>query len=912
MFFSSCQKFDYMILLYKKEREMPVKRFISVLSSLLVLPAFAEVAPVYYDDVVEYADEMSDVEEVAPVAQKNVQQRTTINRSTSASRAISSAPNASARTNTASRAVASSPRTATTTASRGTVARTAKSSGTAVSARNAAGNKPVKARVSVNNPNVMAGYRGVVDKVSGQPAVITTNSVYNANDKSGSSRIGIANRRASARLSTVIAPTTSATTPALTQEEVTSTTNNLTAIAELTDYCKAQYAACMDNYCNVLDDNQGRCSCSKNVKNYEKTEQTLAQATEDFQNVVQQIRYIGLTSDQVESLFNETEAELTMKSNTDSSRLKNSLDAIKKKIVDVSTPSATSTAVTSGLTLDMNGLLTADFSAGFDLNSFLNMNNSNTASVSNQRGEQLYKTAASRCKTSVLNSCTAQGIEANIITNAYDLEIDKQCVLYERALNDANAEMKANVTNAATILQQARLLLAQNKNSYDLRGCVAAIDSCMQDEYVCGSDYELCLDPTGKYLSGGEIIKGGTPGVSGGQTINTVPATEQVITNVNGTQVTTNTFENWYSNGMWNLYSTWNYDKSGCNVKTNSTGTGGTNTINADIKQCNAWSFGPNENLGEYVDYHLSQWKNDYSKSNEQTKTDYMATYLLQKIGYIDKNDKVHGMCASVMKQCQDYTFKVSKNKKTYIPNNEVIRQYLNMTLPKLKTQQDAIIADYAEGCRTDVQSCLTSNGYEDSNESSTASRTAVNACAAEIATCMSVGGYQISDGAKLTLRAMSDWVRSMMMTCSEGYKLVDDGINQTKCEVCPAYKVVVNAELDKFPGLIDNPDKPYMFASDIDKYKNPGEGNLNRSTSVQSVSAGGRATDCSCPEGYTDYVIKGSRDVDGYYSLYNLGTPYSTEEAALIGEHVCIDETAKCSGSISGTSYNITGCSEL
>ena len=37
-----------------------MKRFITVLSSLLVLPAFAEVAPVYYDEIVEYTDEMLD------------------------------------------------------------------------------------------------------------------------------------------------------------------------------------------------------------------------------------------------------------------------------------------------------------------------------------------------------------------------------------------------------------------------------------------------------------------------------------------------------------------------------------------------------------------------------------------------------------------------------------------------------------------------------------------------------------------------------------------------------------------------------------------------------------------------------------------------------------------------------------
>ena len=34
-----------------------MKRFIAVLSGLLVLPAFAEVAPIFYEDVIEYAED---------------------------------------------------------------------------------------------------------------------------------------------------------------------------------------------------------------------------------------------------------------------------------------------------------------------------------------------------------------------------------------------------------------------------------------------------------------------------------------------------------------------------------------------------------------------------------------------------------------------------------------------------------------------------------------------------------------------------------------------------------------------------------------------------------------------------------------------------------------------------------------
>ena len=781
-----------------------MKRFITVLSSLLVLPAFAEVAPVYYDDVIEYSDDMIDDEEIimdeAQAPAKSVAQRNTINRSTSASRAISSATQSgTSRANTSTRAVASSPRSTTGT-SRGTVSRTAKTnavvsrtptsaSRATVTSRNTQSAKPVTARVGTSDNSIMPGNKYSTRGTTGATLTDSGNALYIPN----SARVGVT-RRATSRASTSAAVDT---TPVITQEDITSTTTTLTALAELTDYCKAQYAACMDNYCNVLDDNEGRCSCSKNLKNYAKTEEALAQATSDFQEVVQKIKYIGLSSTQIEALFAETEAEISMKSNTDNSRLKNNLDAIKKKIVDVSSPNSTAYDATNGISLDVTGLLNADFTSGFDLNSFLGVSTaSNTSNVSNQRGEQLFKTATNRCKTAVLNSCVAQGIDANVITNSYDLEIDKQCMAYERNLNEANNEMRNNVANATNILQQARLLLTQNKNSYDLRGCVAAIDSCMQDEYVCGDDYELCLDPTGKYLANGEIVKGGTPGVAGGQVKQTSEYTAA---------------SGWTSNGMYNLYAVWDYD---------------TNK--------NAWSVSNDENLGGYVDEALDNWKSVYNKST--TNTDNMAIYLLQKIGYIDTkdNEKVHGMCASVMKQCQDYTFDSQKTNKKYLPSNEVVRQYLNATLAKIKVRQDEILADYASSCRADVQSCLSTNGYDESNTSSTASKTAVNSCSSEITTCMSVGGYQVKDGVKLTLRAMTDWVASMLINCPVNTYLADDGIGDGNVVGGATGVAIQCTACASVPKRVDG---------------------VNQTVKVPTYSSGGQVTRCSCPDGYSDYV---------------------------------------------------------
>ena len=700
----------------------------------------------------------------ADVAQRNVAGR-------SVSRAISTGTgtNNNSRTSTGTRAVASSPRNAQQT-QRGIVSRTAKtqsvsarSSGatrsratvsarsTTNATRTSATSKPVTARVAATG-NVISGTR----TNSGTPGVLTDSGdpLYISN----SARVGTNRRSTTARNSSVVG----ASTPIITPENISETTSTLDALAELTDYCKAQYAQCMDNYCNVLDDNQGRCSCSGNISKYEKTEKSLADLSESFQDVVQKIKYIGLTASQIEALFAETEAELAMKSNSDTSVLKNSLDNIKKKIIDVTSGKSTSTGLLDGLSFDMSGLLDTDFSAGlFDLNSFLG-----NSKVSNQRGTSLFNTATQRCKTAVLNSCVAQGIDANVVINSYDLAIDKQCIEYERSLNEANNDMRNNVRNAQNILQQARLLLAQQKNAYDLRGCVAALDECMQDEYVCGDDYELCLDPTGKYLANGEIVKGGIPGVAGGSSVNQDNVTDTNITS-------------WLSCGMYGLYKTWDYEHQSdiqCTTTVDSSST-------TPYHDKNAWGKGTNENLNAYITEKLENWEHNYEYNKSKDDKDDIATYLLRRVGYIDaKNDKSYGMCANVLKQCQDYTYETKGSSKQYLVNNEVVRQYLALALTKIKLKQDTILSDYAETCWNDVYSCLSANNYDENNTNTTASKTAVNACRGDIATCMSVTGYYPNDNTTLTLAAMTDWVASIILSvgASGSSETNNSGTSQT------------------------------------------------------------------------------------------------------------------------------------
>lgn len=624
-----------------------MKRFIAVLSGLLIMPAYAEVAPVYYyDEDVEYTDEyITDgdiveeiettdvtVQPVVPVAPAASSARTTTARSIS--RATPAATGSVTRRNAPTRAVMS----------RTTLMAPVRSATTPVTSRAATGSaQSVTTRRATPATPVNAARAASTSGSLIQSDTVST-PLYNG-------RVGV---RSSTSTAGVRAPTirvaTSGTTAAT---SAVVDTDKLAELAQLTDYCKAQYTQCMDNYCNVLDDNQGRCSCSVNIQNYAKTEEALKNATKSLQEVAQQIQYLGLTKDEVITLFTQTEAEDAMQGRTDNTQLKGNLDKVAAMIIDVKSGGTTGSSNTIGM--DLSGLLDFSFSStGFDLAALFGSTNTN--SISNQRGVELFKTGTARCKTSVLDSCRAQGVDVALVTNAYDLEIDKQCIAYERSLSDANTEMDQTVMNAKNVLRNARLLVSQQKNQYDLRGCINALDSCMQDDFVCGSDYENCIDPTGKYIVNGAVVIGSTPG----------KAADLPVT---GT-----------ASG---LYSVWN--------------------LTAD----NAWNN--TGGLGTYIETYIG-------KPQSPAITTNMVNYLEQKIGYRDtvgQESRNYGMCISVLNKCQDATYSA---KGVYELKNNVVRGFMQRTLTQIKAQQDEILSAYAENCVSEVASCLAKNNWTTTN----------------------------------------------------------------------------------------------------------------------------------------------------------------------------------------------------
>ncbi|MBR3510577.1 MAG: hypothetical protein IKN73_00770 [Alphaproteobacteria bacterium] len=288
-----------------------------------------------------------------------------------------------------------------------------------------------------------------------------------------------------------------------TAESIANAKDILEKTADLNNTCQQQYNECMDQFCMVVDANQKRCSCSANLDRYAKVQKAVEEANAELNEVAQNIRYVGLSANEIRAIFSATEAEEAMAKTKDNTQTRSLLDDIAEMIEDPSATSSVSTNNSGFSTMDMDLDFSSDSADMFSLDMF-----SGSKDISNKRGRDLYTEATKRCKA-VLNSCKEAGGTEKLITGNYDLAIDKDCIAYEQGLKKLNDSLLANVRSANLMLQKARLAVLQNKNQYDIKGCVAALEECMLDDMVCGEGYKKCLDPTKQFIDeNGNVVLG--------------------------------------------------------------------------------------------------------------------------------------------------------------------------------------------------------------------------------------------------------------------------------------------------------------------------------------------------------------------------------------------------------------------
>ncbi len=404
-------------------------------------------------------------------------------RTTAASRVVSTDNAAGARAKTPSR----------TTASRSAGVQTTRDNLDA--AVHTVGRNARVTSASINNTAAVrragVSLRPSTAEVGGRATIGTSGIQTGSNIKGEVRSVGA---RAAATTATSVTP----------RETAAEAKERLEQTADLNKSCQDQYNDCMDQFCAVIDANQKRCSCSANLSRYTRVESAVKDANTQLNDVAQRIRYVGLSADEIRAIMSATEAEDALTGARDTTESRSMLDEIEAMIVNPNSVASTTTNNSSSL-MDLDLSFSGDDANMFNLDFLAD---TSTNSMTNLRGTELFNAAKKRCNT-ILTQCRNVGASADQITANYELAIDKDCIAYEQGLNKMNDSLKTNVRSANLMLQKARLAVLQNKNQYDAKGCVSALNTCMIDDMVCGESYTKCLDPTKRYIDeNGNVVLG--------------------------------------------------------------------------------------------------------------------------------------------------------------------------------------------------------------------------------------------------------------------------------------------------------------------------------------------------------------------------------------------------------------------
>ena len=394
--------------------------------------------------------------------------------------------------------------------------------------------------------------------------------------------------------------------------------------------CQQEVNDCLDQFCAVLDDNKKRCMCSESLPRYTEIEKAVKSANTQLNSTVQKIRYVGLSADEVNSIMSETEAESVLSTSKDITESRNMLNEIEKLV-------KTSDKVGT----NEKGVLDLDFNFDEDLS--LDFLEDKKSGFANLRGLDLFNNAKKRCD-SVIKRCGGKNSEQLLMN--YEVLIHKDCKVYEKALNKMNETLAKNVRSANQLLQKARLTAVEDRNQFDLKGCVGELNKCMTDKVICGENYEKCLDPTKEIIDeNGNIILG---------------------SDLNKLK----TFMSKYENA----------------------------SINKDFIK-NSY----NSKFTKDTTTHNWKMTSENTSSGKIEEGGFIVKYLLDKIGTGEKATD-NGLCRGVLDKCRKNTY--TKEDNVYEPYNEVIVNYIRYAMTTIRAQQEKLISDYSAKCVTELNMC--------------------------------------------------------------------------------------------------------------------------------------------------------------------------------------------------------------
>ena len=319
------------------------------------------------------------------------------------------------------------------------------------------------------------------------PAVSRTTSQNNATRTTAARPSSSSNRPNATRTSgTTVARTGNNTTRAATARAaapvVSRAATNTSAMSETRtgaeyEQCKSAYFTCMDQFCELKNDDYRRCSCSNRVFDLTEIRDTMQDASDQLTVFNENLNVVGMTAAQATAMKTATEGENALTSDTSAS--KQLLQAIMNSIRGGDTSVGGKYSDLNSITLSfdtVNAFGTAD--AGQIIASY--------------NGQNLYDAVYPQCREAVRADCTDAQLQRAI--TAYLMAIEQDCNSVETAIENKQKEIKSAIRESSAMLDLARVENRQAHNSSDMATCLTNVENAILSEEVCGSNYHKCLD----------------------------------------------------------------------------------------------------------------------------------------------------------------------------------------------------------------------------------------------------------------------------------------------------------------------------------------------------------------------------------------------------------------------------------
>lgn len=311
-----------------------------------------------------------------------------------------------------------------------------------------------------------------------------------------------ATARAASVAQTVSPRTTTTTSTARSATTVSPRAATNTTTVDLTEtrtgaayeQCKNAYFSCMDQFCQLKNDDYRRCSCSDRVLELAEIRDVMQDAGDQLTVFNENLDTVGMTAAQASAMKTASEGENALTS--DKSASKALLQAIMNSIRGED-------STVGGKFTDLNSI-----NISFDTaNAFGTLDAG--AAIAAYNGKNLYTAVYPQCRNAVRADCNDASLQRAI--NAYLMAIEQDCNTVQTAIETTQKQMKSAVRESSAMLDLARVENRRNHNSDDITTCVNNVESAILSEEVCGANYHKCLDngefidiSTGKPIAGVE------------------------------------------------------------------------------------------------------------------------------------------------------------------------------------------------------------------------------------------------------------------------------------------------------------------------------------------------------------------------------------------------------------------------